>query len=95
MPFLEKDCRNFVDKVRQLQLSEGDATAMNNYFLKMHCDNSNFFYTMDLDDERRSRNVVWADARSRAAFKELSSVMTSSVVLMAYREKAAQKIERI
>ncbi|KAH9730149.1 protein FAR1-RELATED SEQUENCE [Citrus sinensis] len=32
VPFLEKDCRNFVDKTRRLQLEEGDAMALLKYF---------------------------------------------------------------
>ncbi|KAK1381589.1 hypothetical protein POM88_028333 [Heracleum sosnowskyi] len=34
VPFLEKDCRNFLDKVRRLRLGQGDATAVNEYFPK-------------------------------------------------------------
>ncbi|KAL7172245.1 hypothetical protein ACSBR2_031857 [Camellia fascicularis] len=75
-PFLENDCIHLVDRVKCLQLQEGDATAMNNYFLKMQVDNSNFFYMMDLDEEGRLRNVLWVDARSRAAFKEFGDVVT-------------------
>ncbi|XP_062026328.1 protein FAR-RED IMPAIRED RESPONSE 1-like [Rosa rugosa] len=67
LPFLEKDARNFLDKVRRLQLGEGDAAAIQKYFLKMQADNSNFFYIMDINEEGRLRNVFWADARSRAA----------------------------
>ena len=29
VPFMEKDCRNFLDKVRRLRLGEGDANAIN------------------------------------------------------------------
>ncbi|KAK2654384.1 hypothetical protein Ddye_014240 [Dipteronia dyeriana] len=35
LPFLEKDCRNYIDKIRRLRLGEGDVTAIQNYFLKM------------------------------------------------------------
>ena len=34
LPFLEKDCRNHMDKVKHLELKEGDVVAMNKYFLK-------------------------------------------------------------
>uniref|UniRef100_A0A5B7A3Y2 Protein FAR1-RELATED SEQUENCE n=1 Tax=Davidia involucrata TaxID=16924 RepID=A0A5B7A3Y2_DAVIN len=76
MTFLKKDCRNFVDKARRLCLREGDAIAIQNYFLNMQANNSNFFYMMDLDEEGRLRNVFWADARSRAAYKEFGDVIT-------------------
>ncbi|KAL6579629.1 hypothetical protein OROMI_007653 [Orobanche minor] len=53
-----------------------NADAMHKYFLKMQSDNSEFFYLMDLDEKGRLRNVFWADARCRAAFKEFGDVVT-------------------
>ncbi|KAK1367335.1 hypothetical protein POM88_042896 [Heracleum sosnowskyi] len=76
VPFLEKDCRIFLDKVRRLRLGEGDAMAINAYFLKMQADNAKFFYVMDLDEKGRLKNVFWADARSRAAYEEFNNVIT-------------------
>ncbi|XP_058181113.1 protein FAR-RED IMPAIRED RESPONSE 1-like [Rhododendron vialii] len=76
LPFLPKDCRNYVDNERHKLLVEGDAEAMHSYFMKMKADNSNFFFAMDLDDEGRLVNVFWADARSRAACKEFGDVVT-------------------
>ncbi|XP_058180203.1 protein FAR-RED IMPAIRED RESPONSE 1-like [Rhododendron vialii] len=51
LPYIQKDCRNHVDKVRRSLLVEGDAQVMHNYFMKMKADNSDFFFAMDLDDE--------------------------------------------
>ena len=76
MPFTEKDCRNFLDQVRRLRLGEGDANAINKYFLKMQADNSNFFYIMDLDEAGQLKNLFWADARSRVAYEEFGDVIT-------------------
>ncbi|KAA8539947.1 hypothetical protein F0562_026639 [Nyssa sinensis] len=76
MTFLEKDCRNYIEKVRRLQLGQGDAAAVQDYFLKMQADNANFFYAMDLDEEARLKNLFWADARSRAAYEEFGDVVT-------------------
>ena len=76
LPYLSKDCRNYLDKQRRLRLVEGDAEAMHRYFMKMKADNSDFFFAMDLDDKGRLRNVFWADARSRAACKEFGDVVT-------------------
>ncbi|KAL7199835.1 hypothetical protein ACSBR2_022025 [Camellia fascicularis] len=56
LSYLEKDCRNHMDKVRHLKLEKGDATAMYNYFVKMQADNSEFFYVLDLDEEGRLLN---------------------------------------
>ena len=35
-----------------------------------------FFHMMDLDEERRLRNVFWVDARSKIVFKVFSDVAT-------------------
>ncbi|XP_031276615.1 protein FAR-RED IMPAIRED RESPONSE 1-like [Pistacia vera] len=75
-PFLQKDCRNYIEKVRRLRLGVGDAFAIQKDFLKMQNENSNFFYIMDLDEEGRLKNVLWVDARSTAAFKEFDNVVT-------------------
>lgn len=64
----QSDGRNPVDHSRHLELKEGDAHALYNYFCRMKLTNPNFFYLMDLDEEGRLRNVFWADARSRAAY---------------------------
>ncbi|XP_057471117.1 protein FAR1-RELATED SEQUENCE 6-like [Actinidia eriantha] len=74
--YLPRDCRNYLDKLRRLQLAEGDAEAMHRYFMRMRGDNADFFYAMDLNDKGRLRNVFWADARSRAACKEFGDVVT-------------------
>lgn len=76
LPFQEKDSRNYDDRAQYLRLGEGDATAINNYFLKMQVDNSDFFYTVDFNVENRIKNVFWADARSRAACKVFGDVVT-------------------
>ncbi|PHT79065.1 hypothetical protein T459_17117 [Capsicum annuum] len=60
----EKDSRLPVDTTKHLELKEGDAHALYNYFCHMKLTNPNFFYLMDLDDEGCLRNVFWADARS-------------------------------
>ncbi|KAK9180305.1 hypothetical protein WN943_029513 [Citrus x changshan-huyou] len=74
--FLEKDCRNFVDKTRRLQLEEGDAMALLKYFQKKQAECNGFFFSIDLDEEDRLKNVFWADSRSRAAYKYFGDVIT-------------------
>ncbi|XP_057489874.1 protein FAR-RED IMPAIRED RESPONSE 1-like [Actinidia eriantha] len=51
LPYLSKDCRNYLDKQRRLRLMEGDVKAMQRYFMKMKADNSDFFFAMDLNDK--------------------------------------------
>jgi hypothetical protein len=63
LTFGEKDCRNYIDKIRRLRLGTGDADAIQNYFVRMQKQNSQFYYLIDIDDDSRLRNVFWADAR--------------------------------
>ncbi|KAL7237746.1 hypothetical protein ACSBR2_003950 [Camellia fascicularis] len=51
--YLEKDCRNHMDKVHHLKLEKGDTTAIG-----------------------QITKCIWANARSRAAFKEFGDVVT-------------------
>ncbi|XP_022868500.1 protein FAR1-RELATED SEQUENCE 5-like [Olea europaea var. sylvestris] len=76
MTCIEKDCRNYVEQVRRLKLGEGDAAAIQLYFSKMQSMCSGFFFSMDLDEESRLRNIFWADNRSRLAYKEFGDVVT-------------------
>ncbi|XP_042989757.1 protein FAR1-RELATED SEQUENCE 5-like [Carya illinoinensis] len=53
LPFLEKDCRNYIDKARHLRLEVASAGVLRDYFSRMHYKNPGFFYLMDLDDDER------------------------------------------
>ncbi|KAH0989547.1 hypothetical protein GBA52_001030 [Prunus armeniaca] len=66
--FTESEGLNSIDLSKHLELKEGDAHAVYNYFCRMKLMNPNFYYLMDLDDDGHLRNVFWADARSRAAY---------------------------
>ncbi|KAI9195297.1 hypothetical protein LWI28_013608 [Acer negundo] len=61
LPFLEKDCRNYIDKARHLRLGADGAGALQEYFVRKQYKNHGFFALMDLDDDRRLKNVFWAD----------------------------------
>ncbi|XP_024035513.1 protein FAR1-RELATED SEQUENCE 5-like [Citrus sinensis] len=74
--FLERDARNHVNKVRRLRLGEGDVIAIQRYFQKMQTENDGFYFSIDLDEEGRLKNVFWANPRSRAAYKDFEDVVT-------------------
>ncbi|KAL2531530.1 Protein FAR1-RELATED SEQUENCE 1 [Abeliophyllum distichum] len=57
MTCVEKDCRNYIEKVRRLRLGEGDATAIQAYFSKMQTNCPGFYFNMDLDEECRLKNA--------------------------------------
>ncbi|XP_022854679.1 protein FAR1-RELATED SEQUENCE 5-like [Olea europaea var. sylvestris] len=76
MTYVKKDCRNYIEQVRQLRIGEGDAAAIQSYFSKIQAQCSEFYFSMDLDEELRLKNVFWADNRSRQAYKEFGDVVT-------------------
>ncbi|KAF5451308.1 hypothetical protein F2P56_026424 [Juglans regia] len=75
LQFQEKDCRNFIDKTRELRLGKGGGQALTEYFKRMRLQNDGFVYVIDVDEELRLRNVFWADARSRAAYEYFGDVI--------------------
>ncbi|GJR48676.1 protein FAR1-related sequence 6, partial [Tanacetum coccineum] len=76
LAFGERDCRNYIAKVRRLRLGAGDAEALHDYFVKMQRRSPNFFYDIKIDDDGRLQHVFWADARSRAAYESFGDVVT-------------------
>nr|GEW35750.1 protein FAR-RED impaired response 1-like [Tanacetum cinerariifolium] len=76
LPFGERECRNYIAKVRQLRLGTGDAESLREYFVRMQRRNKNFFYAMDIDDDGRLQNVFCADARSRARYQSFGDVVS-------------------
>ncbi|XP_041016304.1 protein FAR-RED IMPAIRED RESPONSE 1-like [Juglans microcarpa x Juglans regia] len=85
LPFLENDCRNYIDKARHLRLGTGGAGALRDYFLRMQYKNPGFFYMIDIDDEGRLKNVFWADPRSRAAYQDFGDVVTFDITYLTNR----------
>nr|GEU37985.1 protein FAR-RED impaired response 1-like [Tanacetum cinerariifolium] len=76
LPFTEKDCRNYIDKVKRLKFGEGDAEAIQGYFMKIQSIDREFFYAWELDEENRLKFFFWEDARCRAAYEEFGDVVT-------------------
>ncbi|XP_059431564.1 protein FAR-RED ELONGATED HYPOCOTYL 3-like [Corylus avellana] len=74
--FIEKDCRNFINKERHIRLGQGGAKALLDYLNKMQATDSGFYFAVDSDDDSRLKNVFWIDARSRASFESFGDVVT-------------------
>ncbi|XP_042950398.1 protein FAR1-RELATED SEQUENCE 4-like [Carya illinoinensis] len=83
LPFLEKDCRNYIHKARHLRLGAGGAGALRDYFMRMQFKNNGFFALMDLDDDNRLKNVFWANPRSRAAYQYFGDVCMDGIAAKA------------
>ena len=71
-----------VDYSNQLNLKEGDAQAVQNFFCRLQLMDPNFFYVVDLNEKGCLRNLFWADARSRAAYEEFSDVITFDITYL-------------
>ncbi|XP_059429206.1 protein FAR1-RELATED SEQUENCE 5-like [Corylus avellana] len=85
LPFGEKDCRNFINKARELRLGKGGGQTLCDYFHRMQDQNDGFYYVMDMDDNCRLRNVFWVDARSRAAYEFFADVITFDTTYLTNR----------
>lgn len=59
----------------QLALDEVDVQVMFEFFMLMQDENPNFFYAIDLDHEKRMRNVFWIDAKSRHDYSKFCDVV--------------------
>ena len=49
--------------------------ALLKYFQKKQAECNGFFFSIDLDEEERLKNVFWADLRSRVAYKYFGDVI--------------------
>ncbi|XP_059455779.1 protein FAR1-RELATED SEQUENCE 5-like [Corylus avellana] len=87
LPFGEKDCRNYINKVMNELLGEGDAEALRNYLMKMQQKNDRFFYVIDLDKESHLKHVFCADARSRVAYESFGDVITFDTTYLTNKYK--------
>ncbi|TKY75517.1 FAR1-RELATED SEQUENCE 2 [Spatholobus suberectus] len=59
----------------QLALDEGDVQLMIEYFVSMQCENPNFFYTIDLDQNRHLRTVFWVDSKARLDYQNFHDIV--------------------
>nr|GEU30713.1 protein FAR1-related sequence 8-like isoform X1 [Tanacetum cinerariifolium] len=71
-----QDIDNCVRKSKRLNLNEGDAQVINDYFCRVQLINPNFFYIMDFTDDGFLRNVFWVDSRARASYGYFGDVVT-------------------
>ncbi|XP_059444592.1 protein FAR1-RELATED SEQUENCE 5-like isoform X2 [Corylus avellana] len=85
LPFGERECRNFINKARELRLGKGGGQALCDYFTRMRSQNDGFYYVMDMDDNGRLRNVFWADTRSRAAYEFFGDAITFDTTYLTNR----------
>ncbi|KAL2928740.1 Protein FAR-RED IMPAIRED RESPONSE 1, partial [Bienertia sinuspersici] len=72
---IHKDMHNAVQKDRCKEFDEQDCHSMFQYFAKMKEANEDFFYSWTVDEANKLKDVVWVDARSRAAYRDFGDVV--------------------
>ncbi|XP_021729927.1 protein FAR-RED IMPAIRED RESPONSE 1-like [Chenopodium quinoa] len=75
MTFTQRDFENAVAQKTRLELTKGDANGMIEYFNKISADNQSFFHLCRFWKDDALQDVVWVDARSRAAYEEFGDVV--------------------
>ncbi|KAG2670594.1 hypothetical protein I3760_14G093100 [Carya illinoinensis] len=78
LPFSEKDCRNYIDKAHPLDIDHDDDG-------RMQYKSDGFFSDIDHDNDGRLKNVFWADAWSKAAYKYFGDVVTFDTTYLTNR----------
>nr|XP_016462421.1 PREDICTED: protein FAR-RED IMPAIRED RESPONSE 1-like [Nicotiana tabacum] len=64
-----KDYRNYILKIRKLQLQEGDAQSLLKFFSDMQQKDRKFYYSVDVESFGRLRNIVWVHSHSKVAYE--------------------------
>ncbi|XP_058103097.1 protein FAR1-RELATED SEQUENCE 5-like isoform X2 [Magnolia sinica] len=72
--FTERDCGKSIRSGQQSSLGR-DAQNLLDYFKRVQAENPAFFYAIQVDECQCMRNVFWADARSRMAYKYFGDVV--------------------
>jgi len=80
--FVERDVKNYISQQRRALGKEGDDQALLKHFSRMRELNKDFFFDIDMDEDNRIRDVVWADARSRAASQYFGDVVSFDTIYL-------------
>ncbi|XP_027363279.1 protein FAR-RED IMPAIRED RESPONSE 1 isoform X8 [Abrus precatorius] len=75
------------DRGQYLALDEGDAQVMLEYFKHVQKESPNFFYSIDLNEEQRLRNLFWIDAKSIDDYLSFSDVVSFDTTYIKSNDK--------
>ncbi|XP_016492797.2 protein FAR-RED IMPAIRED RESPONSE 1-like [Nicotiana tabacum] len=70
-----KDCRNYILKSRNFEMQEGDAQSLLNFFREIQIKDNEFFYSIDVDNIGRLRNVVWVHSHFKAVYEQIQDAI--------------------
>ncbi|XP_027937235.1 protein FAR-RED IMPAIRED RESPONSE 1-like isoform X3 [Vigna unguiculata] len=75
------------DRGQYLALEEGDAQIMLEYFKHVQKESPNFFYSIDLNEEQRLRNLFWIDAKSINDYLSFNDVVSFDTTYIKSNDK--------
>ncbi|KAF3677085.1 hypothetical protein T459_17048 [Capsicum annuum] len=73
--FIEQDAHNFIQAHKRNIISGGDAQALINHFMHLQSEDSNFFYSFQVDEDGRFCNFFWRDSISRMHYECFGDVI--------------------
>ncbi|XP_021726223.1 protein FAR1-RELATED SEQUENCE 5-like [Chenopodium quinoa] len=73
--FTNRDLHNVISRERSEKMKNGDWNALFDYFNAMSADNQNFYHMHRVEKFNQLSDVMWVDARSRAAYEEFGDVI--------------------
>ena len=61
--FTKQDQKNYLRSKRKIDLKQGEAGSLLNFFLSQVSENPSFFFRVQMDVEDQITNIFWADAK--------------------------------
>ncbi|VFQ76104.1 unnamed protein product [Cuscuta campestris] len=75
LDFMGNSLNSQFNRGHRLELAEGGAQLILEYFMHIQKENPTFFYAVDLNEDQRLRNLFWVDAKSRVDFVNFSDAV--------------------
>ncbi|XP_073296359.1 protein FAR-RED ELONGATED HYPOCOTYL 3-like isoform X2 [Primulina huaijiensis] len=70
------DSRSSFEKNRNMTIDAEEVNIMLEFFVQMQCQNSNFFYAVDVGEDQHLKSMLWVDAKSRHDYIYFSDVVS-------------------
>ncbi|XP_015949654.1 protein FAR1-RELATED SEQUENCE 5-like [Arachis duranensis] len=74
--YSEKDVRNFITRNLRCADVNEDVKEMIRYFMRMRDINPNFFFAVDVNENKKFKSAIWVDARCRASYEYFGDVVS-------------------
>jgi hypothetical protein len=68
LPYDDKDVANYSYKIGR-ERTVNDMTQMLQFFSERQAENPGFYYSVEMDENNKVKNIFWADARAREYYK--------------------------